>query len=105
MDTLKPLGPQKPFELPSHLDLWIEVEQRFADLHVFKVHLQCDGLCRTLESKAFNPRRPEETARAWLEFMSLTGNIIVTSVMPPDILHKFQPVEGGGMHLIEEEEE
>ena len=91
--------------MPSHFDIWVEVSQGFAHLHTFKVHLQCDGLNRTLESKAFNPKKDEEAARAWLEFMSLVGNIIITSVMPPDMLARFQPVSGGGMRLLDKEDE
>lgn len=103
--TLQILGSSRPFELPSHFDIWITCDQTFAHLHTFKAHLGCDGLKRTLESKAFNPRNPEDSARAWLEFMSLTGNIIITSVMPPDMISRFQPVSCGGMRLMGSQEE
>ena len=100
-------GTSRPFELPAHFSLWFESHNTFAHLHVFRAHLQCDGLNRTQESKAFNPKKPEEAARAWLEFMSLVGNVLVLSVMPPDMLQRFHPVEGGGMRLkgTEPEEE
>lgn len=102
---LKPLGPQRPFELPSHFNIWVESVPAFAHLQIFRTHLECDDLKRTLESKAFNPRDEEAAARAWLEFMSLVGNIIITSVMPPDMLARFHPTTGGGMRLLEKEDE
>ena len=105
MDPIKLKPQQAPFTMPAQFHLWVECKEAFAPLHVFRVHLECDGLKRTLESKAFNPRSQQAAATAWLEFMSLVGNIIITSVMPPDMLARFQPTSGGGMRLLNQEGE
>lgn len=105
MDKLIPPGPSRPFELPAHFSIWIESQNTFAHLNVFRVHLQCDGLNKTLESKAFNPRKEQDAARAWLEFMGLVGNILIMSVMPPDMLQHFHPTEGGGMRIVTPDKE
>jgi hypothetical protein len=102
---LIPPGPSRPFELPAHFSLWLSSENTFAHLHIFKASLECKGLKRVQESKAFNPRDPEAAAQAWLEFMSLVGNVLILSVMPPDMQVRFMPVDGGGMRLITPDKE
>jgi hypothetical protein len=103
MDKKIELGSSRPFELPAHFSLWIEAENTFAHLNIFRAHLQCGMLKKTVESKAFNPTKAEDTAKAWFEFMGLVGNILVMGVMPPDMLQHFQPVSGG-MRLVLPEE-
>jgi hypothetical protein len=103
MDKKIELGPSRPFELPAHFSLWIESENTFAHLHIFRAHLQCAGLNKTVESKAFNPRDPQKAATAWFEFMGLVGNVLVTSIMPPDMLQHFHPVSGGMSLVLPEE--
>ena len=96
--------PSRPFELPAHFSVWITCEPKIAHLHTFKAHLEVDGLCRTVESKAFHPGKAKDATQAWLEFMSLTGNIMITSVMPPDMQINFEPILGGGMRVIDGKE-
>lgn len=106
MDHNKPKisQPGGAFPMPAEFKVFTECLQTFAHLHVFRVTLECDGVQKEIESKAFDPRDPQQAAMAWLEFMSLTGNVIITSVMPPDMLSRFIPTQGGGMRIISPEE-
>lgn len=83
-----------PFQMPSHFDVWLERTRKmiwdenlnkFVPHHVFKAHIKCESLAKTVEGKPFVVTSKEVEDAAWVEFMTMLSNTMVFSVMTPQV--------------------